>query len=189
MKIEIEKYKSSFPVQTEYVKNPEGCGKTIFKQLKREGNVCLYSRFHIKRNKIDGYEAVVLRLVKAGTKLRGGKIAESDYESYPNSGTFGRLGYFCTTLEKAESLYNEFLEKQKNKALELENDENEEEETYDIPPNNFTRVEFATFNCLPPANATNILKEMENDGLIKRVGLKKSSHNNFGKPSVLYSKV
>jgi len=185
MKETTLKYKPSFPIQIEFIRNKDDVGKTLFKQLNRNGNVCLFSRTYVDTGKLLGYETVVVKLVKAGTLTRGGQTVESDYESYPGGKSFGQYGFFTSSIDRANELFNEMVVKQKNKLLDL-NDENEVEETYDIPTQSFTRVEFATFNCLPPLNATNILKHMENDGLIKRVGFKP---NKIGKPSPIYSKV
>jgi len=105
----IEKYKSSYPLQTEFVRSVDGCGQQIFTQIRRVGNFCLY-----KRTKLDGqligYELFRTILVKANNGLQEWWGVKNDYERYPVASDFGRIAKFIGGIN-AEARADEMFEK------------------------------------------------------------------------------
>lgn len=139
----IERYKASKPMQTVFITNADGCGDHIFTQIKRDGNVAIYSRTDCGTNKVVGYEVIVISTVKAGTVyVKGGKPTEHDTESYPGAKSFGKSGWSCASLEQAEKKFSVVVKDQ------------EPEVTYTIPAEGFTLVDFATANSLPVSGDT-----------------------------------
>lgn len=154
---DIPRYKASSPMQTVFITNADSCGDHIFTQLKREGNVALYSRTDCSTNKVVGYEVIIVQTVKAGTVyVKGGKPTEHDTESYPGAKSFGRLGWACVNLNQAENRFNEVLKEQKP------------ETPVEIPTGEFNIVQFSKVNSLPVnQEAVSLLQEVLRKGTVK----------------------
>jgi hypothetical protein len=81
----------------------------IIKQLKREGDVAIYSRTVEKNGRFDGYEVVKIGRHN-GYELGGNQIAPA--ETYPGSSAFGKTGFSFSSLTGAEAKFQEMVEKQ-----------------------------------------------------------------------------
>ena len=95
-------------LEVEFQTNADKTGLQTFKQLKRDGRVCLYRR-EKPDGSIFGYEVIVVKLTKAGTTFPNGVVVPEDTESYGGAHSFGRSAYFCSTLQRAEERFKEFV--------------------------------------------------------------------------------
>lgn len=107
----IPKYTSSYPLQTLFVMNANKVGDNVFKQLKRVGNICLYSRTPIHDEEPRWWEVIITKVVKEGTPLPGGAKVEADYENYPGASSFGLTGWFYNRLSDAEKRFDDLVKK------------------------------------------------------------------------------
>ena len=181
---DIPRYTASSPIQKEFITNADQTGDHIYRQIKRIGDVAIYSRTPVDSNRVFGYEVVLIKTVKAGTIFaKGAKPTEKDYESYPGGKAFGKTGWFCTSLKQAESRFSELV-KASNVICEV--CINPEEETNEIPEGEFTQIDFATMNCLPvKGNVYNILQKLVEKGEIK---ISRKEQRGPGRPTTLYIK-
>lgn len=180
---DIPRYKSSFPVQTQFITNADATGDHVFTQVKRTGNVCLYSRTRVENGRVFGYEVVILTVMKAGTVFaKGAEPTKTDAESYPGGQSFGKKAWFFPTLESAQACFDRVV----NGKSEIQ-EESIVEESNTIPEGEFTAVEFSTANCLPPVGkGYSILQSLLADGKIK---VSRREQRGRGRPTVLYTKV
>jgi len=181
----IPRYTASNPVQKEFITNADHTGDHIFRQVKRTGDVAIYSRTPVDSNRVFGFEVVLIKTVKAGTVFaKGAKPIENDYESYPGGKAFGKTGWFCVNLAQAESRFAELV-KAHTVVVPVVHI-NPAEETNDIPEGEFTQVDFATMNCLPvKGNVYNILQKLIEKGVIK---VSRKEQRGPGRPTTLYIK-
>ena len=185
----IPRYGASFPLQPQFITNADGCGDHVFTQIKRSGNVCIYRRNKVENGFVAGFEVVVAKTVLAGAKLPGNNVVATTYESYPGGKAFGKNGWFFLTEGSAEDKFNKVVkihqetEDEKNSVVTTENTV---VETQDIPAGEFTLVEFATANCMPPKGAVyNILRSLVEKGSVKE---SRRVQKGPGRPTVLYIK-
>lgn len=88
-----------------------------------------------------GWETIVIKTVKAGTVYaKGAKPTVNDTESYPGSQSFGRLGWYHSSLEAAKSKLEELTQRNVNSKIVKK---------YIVPDTEFTFIEFASINKLP----------------------------------------
>jgi len=114
-------------LQQTFDKNCDGSGTQTFTQVKRDGNVCLYSRT-TKEGTISSYEVFVTRVIKAGTAMKGGGTETEDREAYPGKSAFGRWAWSCggvKGLECATARFDALVKGQ----LPVTEAEGEDEET------------------------------------------------------------
>ncbi len=138
---DIPRYKASFPLQTVFVTNADGCGDHVFTQVARKGNVALYRRNRVADGSCQGFETIVIKTVKAGTVyVKGGTPTAADTESYPGAQSFGKLGWYYSTLEAAS-----------NKLEDLAKEQVKPETVggWIVPGIEFTFIQFAVTNRLP----------------------------------------
>jgi hypothetical protein len=188
------------PVQKEFVTNADGCGDHIFTQLKRTGNVCLYRRNRTIDGSVAGFEVFIAKTILAGAKLPGNAVVENDYEPYPGKGSFGKTAwsYGRHHLVPAENKFDEVIKKNDDKDVDVEHKPvmmgfvtstpkvSVENETENIPAGEFTMVEFATANGLPPRGVVyNILHSLIARGLVKES--RRVSYGR-GRPTCLFIK-
>jgi hypothetical protein len=152
-------------MQSVFVTNADGCGDHVFTQIKRAGRVAIYSRTDVETNRVMGYEVVVITTVKAGTVYaKGAKPTEHDTESYPGCKSFGKSGWACATMGRAEEKFVEVVKNEQSKGVV----ESPIEGTQDIPAGEFTLIDFATVNCMPVNNvAVSLLQTLLKDGKVK----------------------
>ena len=93
----------------EFTQATDGLTPHRFKQLKRDGSVCLYARYDLRKPEgvVFGYEVFVVSVLK-----KSAKWGTPGDETYPRSNSFGRTAYFCTTLDRAMARFSELLAKQ-----------------------------------------------------------------------------
>lgn len=185
----IPRKASTFPLQTQFITNADGCGDHVFTQLKRNGNVCLYERHRVSDGIHCGYEVFLTKLVPAGSPFPGGGVSKVDYEPYPGGAGFGKTAWACNPFWRAEEKFEWLVKREAQKASDKVASEGETpiEESKDIPPGEFTKVEFSTFNCMAPgAQAYTILKGLILEGLVKE---SKRVSKGPGAPTVYYKKV
>jgi hypothetical protein len=87
-------------LQKTFQTNADKMGTHQFTLIKRTSTVAMYRRDWLD-GKLHSYEVFKVKTVKAGAPLPGGSFVQEDYESYPGKGGFGRYGYSCKTLERA----------------------------------------------------------------------------------------
>lgn len=183
----IARYGSHFPLQTSFVTNSDGCGDHIFTQLNRKGQVCLYSRTDLDTGKVVGYEVIVAKHVKAGSKLPGDNVVKADYESYPGAQSFGKSGWACVSLSQATEKFSKVVESQEAAAfIQVTENKPKVEETLDIPEGEFTQAAFATMNCMPLRGTVyNVIQTLVNKGLVK---ISRKVQVGPGRATVMYAK-
>jgi hypothetical protein len=206
----IPRYTSSYPLQTQFIKNADASGDHIFSQLKRSNNVCLYRRDKINDGKCAGFEVIVTKTIKAGQPLPGGNVVEKDYENYPGKSIWGKFGWSFPLQSLAENRFNKLVNngeivvpvvKIENKQVsvavatvetnnndKVEND-NKPTTPYIIPAQEFSQGDFAIANGLAlMGKVWGVLDIMKKNGVIKesrRVAL----NGGKGKPTCLFVKV
>ncbi len=107
-------------IDLEFQSNPNSSGIMTFKQICRGIStttgkpVYIYQRI-TKNNTTYGYEVFIPLITKAGTiqKFPTGvtRTIEDDTEEYPGASAFGRYAWFCTTLDQAQSRFNQIVNK------------------------------------------------------------------------------
>lgn len=93
-------------LEVEFDANFDKSGVHHFKQVKREGNVAIYSRSRPDGHLI-GYEVFKVK-ARPQERMPSGVLYE-EREVYPNSEAFGTTARFCTTMRTAEARFKEFL--------------------------------------------------------------------------------
>jgi hypothetical protein len=192
-------YTNSFPLQTEFLKAADGCPVHIFKQLKRDGDVCLYSRTGLSDGRPKGFEVFRLKLVKAGSSLPGGGKVEADYEQYPGKSMFGKSAWSLCGLKAeadAEALFMKLTANPEAVEVETEAEDvkvkakrtsRDTKAVYVVPVGEFTQAGFAKANGLPERGKVyGVLQTQVTKGLVKSVGLKKVGK---GRPTAFFTKV
>ncbi len=192
---DIQRYTASFPLQKEFITNSDGCGDNIFKQVKREGNVCIYSRTKVGCDKPWAYEVIVTKTIKAGTLFSGGNVVKKDYETYPGSAAFGRIGWFHPNLESAENKFSSVVNKENEVPTEKPTKDLtqtvkpvKKSVVYDkIPDGEFSQAGFAQINGLPERGVVYMyLHNLIDRGLVKES--RRVQIQSKGRPTVLFIK-
>lgn len=184
----VPRYKSSSPLQKQFVTNADGRGDMIFTQVRRSGNVAIYSR-HYEGSPVKEWEVITIKTVKAGAKLPGNNVVANDYEPYPGGQSFGKgnNGYSCVSLARAEEIFNRIVKENSQVYVAPTTTSVVKpvvDEASEIPAGEFTQVQFATHNCMPPRGAVyNVLQ-----GLIVGGKVKESRRVSMGpgRPTILY---
>ena len=68
------------------------CGSTVFRQMRKNDGVAMYQRIRPDGG-IKGYEVFIIKTIKAGTALPGGKSVDEDYEQYPGAAQWGKTAW------------------------------------------------------------------------------------------------
>lgn len=100
-------------LQKNFVYNADKTGDNNFTQIKKvntpKGNVYIYHR-----TRMDGshfiYEVIIPKILKGGTEVFE-KTYEEDQERYPGAAAWGKYGWNCNTLERAEELLKKAVDK------------------------------------------------------------------------------
>lgn len=79
-------------LSTEFTMNADKCGNEVFRQMRRSDGVAMYQRIHLDGG-IKGYEVFIIKTIKAGTALPGGKSVAEDYEQYPGAAQWGKTAW------------------------------------------------------------------------------------------------
>lgn len=102
-------------LEKEFVMNADKTGNQSFVQLRKENGVALYERKRSDGTHF-GYEVFVVKTIKAGTPLPGGKKVEMDYEQYPGAAQWGKTAWSPATLDAAEEKFDQLVDKLKSEA-------------------------------------------------------------------------
>lgn len=95
----------------------------LLHQVKREGNVAIYSFSKVKTPaKIQCWEVFRFKTVLKGTPLPGNVVVEQTYEQYPGSNMFGRSAWSVGSLGRAEEIFDELVKEDKEKTAQAEID-------------------------------------------------------------------
>lgn len=79
-------------LSTEFTCNADKCGEQVFRQMRRSDGVAMYQRIR-PDGSIKGYEVFIIKTIKAGTALPGGKSVAEDYEQYPGAAQWGKTAW------------------------------------------------------------------------------------------------
>jgi hypothetical protein len=79
-------------LSTEFTCNADKCGEQVFRQMRRSDGVAMYQRIRPDGG-IKGYEVFIIKTIKAGTALPGGKSVAEDYEQYPGAAQWGKTAW------------------------------------------------------------------------------------------------
>lgn len=188
-------------LQQTFDKNCDGAGKQTFNQVKRNGDVCLYSRT-TKAGTVIGYEVFVTRVIKAGTSMKGGGVETEDREAYPGKSAFGHWAWSCGGSNGLKAAIQRFdlLVKGELPVIESEGDDEETsvevvkvvsatpiKEGLTLPNGPFTQKELAAFNGI--ANYKQVysdLQKMLARGILKHGDKRESTR---GKSAQLFVRV
>lgn len=195
-------------LETQFVRNADGLKNQQFTQLQRNGNVALYERKDLDTDKLVGYEVFEIKVISAGFKFMptSEPVTES-YEYQPGKSAFGKTAWFCTTLERAESRFNAFLNNEKlvrnddepiiddvESTVNVETPKQTKKQAFVIDVNNvklpeghFTRKTFAELNNMDYSTGSYlVIKQLITENKIEAVGTQKAIGGR-GKPAVVYS--
>lgn len=186
------------PIWTEKRWTGDGFGGNprLIKQLKREGDVAIYSRTVDKTGRDDGYEVVKIGRHN-GYELGGNFIIPA--ETYPGASAFGKTGFSYSNLPAAELKFKELLEKQ---AVRNEEDteaaltgsvvnrrgrpsSKKADVALLIPDVQFSHEDFANLNNMTKPNSYLPLRSLVDSGTIVLDGTRPSGR---GKPTNLFRK-
>ena len=78
-------------LSTEFTMNADKCGNEVFRQMRKSDGVAMYQR--IRTGGRYGYEVFIIKTIKAGTALPGGKSVAEDYEQYPGAAQWGKTAW------------------------------------------------------------------------------------------------
>lgn len=79
-------------LSTEFTMNADKCGTEVFRQMRKSDGVAMYQRIRPDGG-IKGYEVFIIKTIKAGTALPGGKSVAEDYEQYPGAAQWGKTAW------------------------------------------------------------------------------------------------
>lgn len=79
-------------LSTEFTMNADKCGNEVFRQMRKSDGVAMYQRIYLD-GRIKGYEVFIIKTIKAGTALPGGKSVAEDYEQYPGAAQWGKTAW------------------------------------------------------------------------------------------------
>jgi len=103
------------PLETTIRFTGDGLGHNavILNQIKREGDVAIYSRTRERIGKLEGYEVIVIRHREGKTyQIAGKTITATEHEACPSANEFGPYGKFCIDLKRAEEIFNQWVKAQ-----------------------------------------------------------------------------
>jgi hypothetical protein len=104
------------PVKTEFRWTGDGFGNAsarIIKQIKRVGDLAIYSRVVERSGAQDGYE--VVKIGRHNGYTLGGQYVDPA-ETYPGSSQFGKTAWSCITLSQAERIFAEKVKESEHLA-------------------------------------------------------------------------
>jgi len=190
-------------LQQTFDKNCDGSGTQTFTQVKRDGDVCLYSRTSDKGTVI-GYEVFLTHIIKAGSAMKGGGVETEDREAYPGKSAFGRNNaWFVGGVNALERATDRFDKLVKGERPVIKAEEGDDEETsipvvkvvsatpikegLTLPDGPFTQKELAAFNHIDNYKQVySDLQKMLARGILKH-GAKRESTR--GKSAQLFVRV
>jgi hypothetical protein len=91
-------------IETTFTKNTDGCGDTIFTQVRKEGLNYIYRRQGVGKSMVT-YEVFTAKEVLKGSPLPGGGTVAEDYIQYPGKSAFSRSAWSTVKREAADRIF------------------------------------------------------------------------------------
>jgi len=177
-------------LKKEFIHNADKTGDMKFIQLRKENGVALY-----KREKLDGalfgYEVFAIKTVEAGSPLPGGSTVEETYEQYPGASAFGKTAYAPATLQHAEKLFSQLIEKVKlSEANPGRRGRSSKVNSISVtvPLGNFTMNQWVDESGQDYFLLRKKMKKLLNDGRVEKIGTVKNESGR-GKSKIIYKLV
>ena len=98
-------------LSTEFTMNADGCGNEVFRQMRRSDGVAMYQRIRTGGLRQYGYEVFIIKTIKAGTALPGGKSVAEDYEQYPGAAQWGKTAWSPTGRAAADEKFDALVKR------------------------------------------------------------------------------
>lgn len=175
-------------LEKEFVMNADATGNHTFRQLRKDHGVALYERIR-PDNSHFGYEVFVIKTVKAGKKLPGGKVVEEDYERYPGAHVWGKTAWSPKTLDDAETKFDELVAMVKSEVGQPKRRGRKSKKvSLVLPKGDFTMKMLIAETGLTQPVLYVRLQKLIKDGTVKEVGRVKAEGGR-GKAAVVYKTV
>jgi hypothetical protein len=175
-------------LEKEFVMNADATGNQTFRQLRKDSGVALYERIR-SDNSHFGYEVFVIKTVKAGKKLPGGKVVEEDYERYPGAHVWGKTAWSPKTLSDAEDKFDELVAMVKSEEGQPKRRGRKSKKVnLVLPKGDFTMKMLIAETGLTQPVLYVRLQKLIKDGAVKEVARVKSEGGR-GKAAVVYQTV
>lgn len=175
-------------LEKEFICNADSTGNHTFRQLRKDNGVAMYERIR-PDNSHFGYEVFVIKTVKAGKKLPGGKVVTEDYERYPGAHVWGKTAWSPKTLGEAEAKFDELVAMVKSEAGQPKRRGRKSKKiNLVLPKGEFTMKMLIAETGLTQPVLYVRLQKMIRDGTVKEVGRQKSETGR-GKAAVVYQTV
>lgn len=170
-----------------------GSLNSTFTQVKRDENVAIFERIDPSSKLSQGFEVILIQIKKAGTyPLPGGKEVkyDEDFETYPTSSSWGRLGWSSNNIGRAEDIFNRLKTDQSvhdkvEKTIEplVETPK----QVLTIPENQFTINQLTESSGMDRNVVYLTVRAWMAQGLVKEVGKIKTTSGK-GKPATVFGK-
>ena len=103
-------------LETEFVSTPGSkAGESKFTQVQRDNDIAIYRRDSIekkrKKSYFIGYEVSIIRKCFKGQPIRNGEVELEDRERYCGTESFGTMGFFTMSLDRAQSYIPQLMER------------------------------------------------------------------------------
>lgn len=177
-------------LQKEFVANVDKTGDMKFIQLRKDKGVALYERRRFDKS-LFGYEVFIVKTVEAGSPLPGGSTVEETYEQYPGASAFGKTAYAPATLERAEEMFDQLVERVKvTKANPGRRGRvgKSNTVTVTVPVGKFTMNQWVEESGQDYFFLRKKMKKLLNDGRVQKVGTEKNEGSR-GKAKIIYKLV
>lgn len=175
-------------LEKEFVMNADATGNHTFRQLRKDHGVALYERIR-PDNSHFGYEVFVIKTVKAGKKLPGGKVVEEDYERYPGAHVWGKTAWSAKTLDEAEEKFDKLVATaQSEEGQPKRRGRKSKKVSLVLPKGDFTMKMLIAETGLTQPVLYVRLQKMIAEGAVKEVGRVKPEGGR-GKAAVVYKTV
>jgi hypothetical protein len=165
-------------LKTQFICNVDGFKNQQFTQIKRINNVAIYERKDLTTGKLVGYEVFDIKIVPEGFQFTptSTPVAEA-YEFQPGKSAFGKSAWFCTTLERAEIRFSEFLSKQSGTPIQkvripVQSVKITPVDTSGIkfPDGTFTRKTFLELNGIDYNTVAVVIRQLIDENKLEIVG-------------------
>jgi len=175
-------------LEKEFICNADFTGKQTFRQLRKDNGVAMYERIRPDDSHF-GYEVFLIKTVKAGKKLPGGKVVTEDYERYPGAHVWGKTAWSAKTLDDAEDKFDKLVAMVKSEVGQPKR-RGRKSKKIDLvlPVGEFTMKMLIAETGLTHSVLYVRLQKLIKDGIVKEVRRQKSETAR-GKAVVVYQTV
>jgi hypothetical protein len=176
-------------LEKQFVCNADKSGKHIFKQIRRDDKVAFYQRIRPDGSHFD-YEVFLIKTVKAGTALPGGKKVQEDYEQYPGAAQWGKTAWSPGSFSNAEEKFNQLVARVTDGINQPKRTGRKRKFGVDItlPIGEFTMKLLIDQNNQPQSVLYPKLQKFIGDGLVKKIGVIKPESGR-GRGQIIYKSV